>query len=87
PKIEQFRRRGDKEREYFLPELLRIGWGANSTPEMRYQSLASLNYRLAEVSMMFLLPLLAVSLAVPPKRSSSALGVFVSIVMVVAYHK
>jgi len=37
--------------------------------------------------MMFLLPLLAVALAVPPKRSSSALGVFVSIVMVVAYHK
>ncbi|WP_408589044.1 LPS export ABC transporter permease LptF [Novosphingobium sp.] len=87
PKIEQFRRRGDKEREYFLPELLRIGWSANSTPQMRYQSLASLNYRLAEVAMMFLLPLLAVSLAVPPKRSSSALGVFVSIVMVVAYHK
>jgi lipopolysaccharide export system permease protein len=28
-----------------------------------------------------------VALAVPPKRSSSALGVFVSIVMVVAYHK
>ena len=37
--------------------------------------------------MMFLLPLLAVALAVPPKRSSSALGVFVSIVMVVTYHK
>src|SRR5262249_10442800 len=31
--------------------------------------------------------LLAVALAVPPKRSSSALGVFLSIVMVVTYHK
>ena len=87
PKIEQFRRRGDKDREYFLPELLRIGWSHASTPEMRYQSLANLIYRLVEVAMMFLLPLLAVALAVPPKRSSSALGVFVSIVMVVAYHK
>jgi hypothetical protein len=48
---------------------------------------ASLNYRLAEVVMILLLPLLAVSLAVPPKRSSSSLGVFISIVMVVAYHK
>lgn len=87
PRIEQFRRRGDKDREYFLPELLRIGWSEKSSPQARIQSLASLNYRLVEVAMMFLLPLLAVALAVPPKRSSSALGVFLSIVMVVAYHK
>jgi len=87
PRIEQFRRRGDKDREYFLPELLRIGWSHSSSREMRNQSIANLNFRLVEVAMMFLLPLLAVALAVPPKRSSSALGVFVSIVMVVAYHK
>ncbi len=87
PKIEQFRRRGDKDREYFLPELLRIGWSHTASREMRNQSIANLNFRLVEVAMMFLLPLLAVALAVPPKRSSSALGVFVSIVMVVAYHK
>ena len=87
PKIEQFRRRGDKDREYFLPELLQIGWSKGSSIEARNQSLASLNFRLVEVAMMFLLPLLAVALAVPPKRSSSALGVFISIVMVVAYHK
>ena len=37
--------------------------------------------------MILMLPLLAVALAVPPKRSTSSLGVFVSIVMVVAYHK
>ena len=37
--------------------------------------------------MMLMMPLLAVALAVPPKRSTSTLGVFVSIVMVVAYHK
>lgn len=87
PKIEQFRRRGGGEREYFLPELLRMGWSTASSREVRNQSLASLNYRLVEVAMMFLLPFLAVALAVPPKRSSSALGIFVSVVMVVAYHK
>lgn len=87
PKIEQFRRRGDVDREYFLPELLRIGWSDKSSAEARYQSIASLNYRLVEVAMMFLLPLLSVALAVPPKRSTSALGVFLSIIMVVAYHK
>ena len=37
--------------------------------------------------MMLMLPLLAVALAVPPKRSSSSLGIFVAIVMVVTYHK
>jgi lipopolysaccharide export system permease protein len=31
--------------------------------------------------------MLAVALAVPPKRSTSALGIFLGIVMVVAYHK
>jgi lipopolysaccharide export system permease protein len=30
---------------------------------------------------------LALALAIPPKRSTSALGVFLSIVMVVTYHK
>ena len=37
--------------------------------------------------MMLFLPLLAVALAIPPKRSASALGIFLSIVIVVAYHK
>lgn len=87
PKIEQFRKRGDKDREYFLPELLQIGWSDKVSEAVRDRSKASLNYRLVEVVMMFLLPMLAVSLAVPPKRSTSSLGVFVSIVMVVAYHK
>jgi lipopolysaccharide export system permease protein len=48
---------------------------------------ANLHYRLVEVVMMLMLPLLAVALAVPPKRSSSGLGIFVAIVMVVTYHK
>ncbi len=87
PKIEQFRQRGDADKEYFLPELLRIGWNDNTSQELRNQTQASLNYRLVEVVMMFLLPLLAVALAVPPKRSTSALGIFLSIVLVVAYHK
>jgi lipopolysaccharide export system permease protein len=87
PAIEAFRARGDKTREYILPELLKIGWSRDSAPKARDASLASFNFRLVEIVMMFLMPLLAVALAIPPKRSSSALGVFVSIIMVVAYHK
>jgi lipopolysaccharide export system permease protein len=89
PAVERFRARGDETREYILPELLRIGWGDESAADRaaRTGSQASFNFRLVEVVMMLLMPLLAVALAIPPKRSTSALGVFVSIVMVVAYHK
>lgn len=87
PKIEEFRARGDAEREYILPELLRIGWSGSQTQEKRDASQASFNFRMVEVVMMLLMPLLAVALAIPPKRSTSALGVFVAIIMVVAYHK
>ena len=87
PAIEKFRARGDATREYILPELLSIGWSDKSAPRERDASVASFNFRLVEIVMMLLMPLLAVALAIPPKRSTSALGVFVSIVMVVAYHK
>jgi len=87
PAIEKFRNRGDAEREYILPELLRIGWSPTGTTSEREASQASFNYRMVEVVMMLLLPLLAIALAIPPKRSTSSLGVFVAIVMVVAYHK
>lgn len=87
PAVEQFRQRGGKNREYILPELLRIGWSDTSSNVQRAQSRASLNYRVVEVIMMLLLPLMGVALAIPPKRSNSALGLIVSIVLVVAYHK
>jgi len=87
PAIEEFRARGEDEREYVLPELLEIGWSPESSAEERVGSQANFNYRMVEVVMMLMLPFLAVALAVPPKRSTSALGVFLSIVIVVAYHK
>jgi lipopolysaccharide export system permease protein len=88
PRIEEFRARGDESREYLLPELLELGWRDDSVAAIkRVEGQAAFNYRIVEVVMMLMLPLLAVALAIPPKRSTSALGVFVSIVMVVAYHK
>ena len=87
PALEKFRQRGEDEREYIIPELLDIGWSPQASTEQRQGSLANFNYRMVEVIMMLMLPLLAVALAVPPKRSTSALGIFLSIVLVVAYHK
>jgi lipopolysaccharide export system permease protein len=87
PKIEAFRGRGGKDRELTIPELVKVGNDPRVPIMVRNETRANFHFRLVEVAMMFLLPLLAVALAVPPKRSSSALGVFLSIIMVVAYHK
>jgi lipopolysaccharide export system permease protein len=87
PAIAAFRGRGDGTEELTLPELLQLGTN-RQTPEQRLNAIrANFHFRLVEVVMMLLLPLLAVALAVPPKRSTSGLGIFLSIVMVVTYHK
>ena len=86
PRTEAFRKRGVEDREYTLPQLIRMS-GKRVQEHDRNQSRANLNFRLAEVAMMLLLPLLAVALAVPPKRSSSSLGVFLAIIFIVTYHK
>ncbi|HEX8402773.1 MAG TPA: LPS export ABC transporter permease LptF [Allosphingosinicella sp.] len=87
PAIEAFRGRGDGNDEFTLPELVKLG-RSDATPEkVRDAVRANFHFRMVEVAMMLLLPLLAVALAVPPKRSTSGLGIFLSIVMVVTYHK
>jgi lipopolysaccharide export system permease protein len=87
PKIEAFRTRGGADRERTIPELLRIGNDGAETLSTRLESRANFHFRLAEVASMFLIPLLALALAIPPKRSTSALGVFLSIVILVTQHK
>jgi lipopolysaccharide export system permease protein len=57
-------------------------------PEARRNAIrANFHFRMVEVAMMLLVPLLAVALAVPPKRSTSGLGIFIAILFVVVYHK
>ncbi len=87
PKIESFRGRGQADRELTIPELVAVGTDAKSTLTLRNESWSQFNFRIIQVAIMLLLPLLAVALAVPPKRSSSAVGVFVSIIAVVTYYK
>src|SRR3569833_627286 len=90
PAIDQFRGRGGASGsdELYLHELARIGYGGGATStQQRLEAQSTLQFRLVEVIMMLMLPLLAVALAVPPKRSSSSLGIFLGIVIVVAYHK
>jgi lipopolysaccharide export system permease protein len=89
PVIDQFRRRAAGQAdELYLHELWRLGYGGGAaTSAQRNAMEAHFNFRMVEVVMMLMLPFLAIALAVPPKRSSSGLGIFVAILMVVAYHK
>jgi lipopolysaccharide export system permease protein len=86
PSTERFRVRGSDNDERTIPELVRIG-RTTADEKLRDASRANFHFRMVEVAMMMLLPLLAVALAVPPKRSTSGLGIFVGIVMMVTYHK
>ena len=87
PAIAAFRGRGEGTDELTLPELVRLATAPGTSETQRLRTRANFHFRLAEVLMMLLVPLLAVALAVPPKRSTSGLGIFLSIVFVVAYHK
>jgi len=87
PRIENFRTRGEGDVELSLPELLRTGLAPATAPLDRAKAWSNFNFRVVEVAMMFLLPLAAIAFAIPPKRSTSALGVFLSIVFIVTYHK
>lgn len=86
PAGDRFRQRGNEQEELTLPEVARQAFNGKDV-ETRRAAWANMNFRLVEVVMMLMLPLLAVALAVPPKRSSSSLGIFLAIVMVVTYHK
>jgi len=88
PAVDPFRGRGNEMKELVLPELAARAYGGGARDkEGELAARANLHFRLVEVAMMLMLPLLAIALAVPPKRSTSSLGIFIGIVMVVTYHK
>ncbi len=86
PHIEAFRGR-DVDREKTIPELVVIGKNQATPDKLRNEVRANFHFRMVEVVFMLLLPLAALAFAIPPKRSTSALGVFLSIVFIVTYHK
>ncbi|BAV65780.1 YjgP/YjgQ family permease [Sphingobium cloacae] len=86
PQIESFRGR-DVDREKTIIELVQIAHDPATPQKLRNEVRANFHFRVVEVVMMMLLPLAALAFAIPPKRSTSALGVFLSIVFIVTYHK
>ncbi|ALH79942.1 LPS export ABC transporter permease LptF [Sphingopyxis macrogoltabida] len=87
PKIEAFRTRGGSDREMTIPELFVAGKDKAESAATRLEIRANFHFRIVEVMSMFLIPLIAIALAIPPKRSTSSLGVFLSIVLLVTQHK
>lgn len=87
PKIEAFRTRGGADREMTIPELFVAGKDKSESLDTRLALRANFHFRIVEVMSMFLIPLIAIALAIPPKRSTSSLGVFLSIVLLVTQHK
>lgn len=87
PAIEHFRVRGGENLERTVPELWGLMHDARADADTRQQASATFHRRMIQWVVMFILPLLAVGLAVPPKRTASAIGVFLSVVMLVTYHK
>lgn len=79
PQIEMFRARGGKELELTLTEL----WQGRADPV----NAAAFHRRLIMALSIFLMPFLGLALAIPPKRSANALGVFLGIVMLVVYNE
>jgi len=87
PAIEDFRSRGIGEEELTIGELLDVNADQQAASDYRVKTRANFHFRLAEVLIMLFLPFMAIALAVPPKRSTSGLGMFIAIVFVVAVHK
>lgn len=87
PAIGSFRARGDEDAELTLPELAKAAHTSKASRLLHTQNVAALWRRIALVAVMFVLPFLAVALAVPPKRSTAPLGIFLSIILLVVFFK
>ncbi|HEY4548031.1 MAG TPA: LptF/LptG family permease [Pedomonas sp.] len=78
PHLESFRARG-KQLEFTLSELWNASADPKRTEELQRQAQGTLHRRLVQVAVLLPLPFLGLALAVPPKRSSTSLGIFVGI--------
>lgn len=87
PEFEAFRARGNEYLELTLPELLITQNDENKTPKAKLEASANFHRRLVQVAVLFVIPFLGMGLAIPPKRNTSALGVFAGIVILVVYNE
>lgn len=87
PRSEAFRDRGFGELEKTTFEMVDELLSGSSDPESRNAVVGNLNYRMAHIMTLFILPFLALPMGVPPKRSASAVGVFTGLALLIAYNE
>lgn len=80
PHLESFRARG-KQLEFTLSELWSASVDPDRSAELQREAQGALHRRLVQVAVLLPLPFLGLALAVPPKRSTTSLGIFVGIFM------
>ncbi len=87
PIIESFRSRGGEQNELTIGELLTRS--ADSGQQVEEQNAASANFwrRMIQIFIVFALPPLAIAFAVPPKRTTNAVGIFLAIILLVSYNE
>ncbi len=87
PIIESFRNRGGAQEELTIGELLNKS--SDAAQQIKDQNAAAANFwrRMVQVLIVFALPPLAIAFAVPPKRTTSAIGIFLAIVILVSYNE
>ena len=86
PRIDGLSARGGDSDELTLAELVRAA--VRPVPHVtRAEAAADFNFRLVEIATLFVLPLLGLALAVPPRRTSSAVGIFVAVLLLVLWYK
>lgn len=86
PQIEKFRARS-KELELTLPELFANAANRSIAPAVRRKEEANLQRRLMQPALLLVLPFFALALAVPAKRTTSSLGVFLSVIGIVTFNE
>ena len=87
PRIGPAVARGNDADELTLIELASAARGRSAGRATPVVATANLNFRLVEIATLWVLPLLGLPLAVPPKRTASGLGIFVGILVLVAWYK
>ncbi len=87
PKMESFRKRGGKELELTIPELWETSNAATVEKKLKDESAANLYRRLVQSFIIFVIPFIALAYAVPPKRSTSSMGVFIGLIALVVYNE
>lgn len=87
PDSPAFRARGGEELELTLDELLSRVEQTRIDPMLNRIFDSNLQRRLIQPTILLVLPFLALGLAIPAKRSGTALGVFLGVVGLVTYNK